>query len=413
MFFGWKVVATAFTVATFAWSFGFYGPAVFLNTLHQQHGWSVSIISTAITAHYLVSAMLTARLRNLHRRYGIASVTRFGITALTLGVVGWSLASAPWQLFAAAVVTGAGWSATNAAAINAMVAPWFNRRRALALSHAYTGSSVGGVVFTPLWVALIAQFGFVAAASLMAAVTLAVLWPLIGRYLGVTPATQGLHPDGDGNVTATAPLHDPRPSLRFAALARDRRFITISVAFALGLFAQIGLMAHLVTRLAPVFGTANAAASVSLATLCAVLGRYLLGVLMGSDRRLAAMGNFWMQAVGTACLAFGTGPIMLLLGCVLFGLGIGNLVLLSPLIAQREFPPGDLDHIVALVTAVNLSVFAFAPALFGLLREASGSYTAPFLLAAAAQLLAGAIVLLGREAVSFPARSDCAERPGR
>src|SRR5579859_2094289 len=65
MFFGWKVVATALAVAAFAWSFGLYGPAVFLNTLHQQHGWSVSIISTAITVHYV---RLVARgIRQLHR----------------------------------------------------------------------------------------------------------------------------------------------------------------------------------------------------------------------------------------------------------------------------------------------------------------------------------------------------------
>ena len=239
MFFGWKVVATAFAVATFAWSFGFYGPAVFLNTLHQQHGWSVSVISTAITVHYLVSAILTARLRSFHRRFGIATITRFGITALALGAVGWSLASSPWHLFAAALITGAGWSATNAAAINAMVAPWFNRQRALALSHAFTGSSVGGVVFTPLWVALIARFGFTEAAMLMAALTLAVLWPLIGRYLAAPAATMGLHPDGDTDVAATASAIGSGASLRFAVLLRDRRFITISAAFALGLFAQI------------------------------------------------------------------------------------------------------------------------------------------------------------------------------
>jgi hypothetical protein len=33
VFFGWKVVATAFTVAVFAWGVGFYGPSIFLNVL--------------------------------------------------------------------------------------------------------------------------------------------------------------------------------------------------------------------------------------------------------------------------------------------------------------------------------------------------------------------------------------------
>jgi MFS family permease len=412
MFFGWKVVATAFTIAMFAWGFGFYGPSVFLNTLHQQRGWSVSVISTAITVHYLVSAALTARLRSTHRQFGLAAVTRFGLAALSLGSVGWSMATAPWQLFVAAVVTGMGWSATNAAAINAMVAPWFDRRRALALSHAFTGSSVGGLVFTPLWVLLIAHFGFTEAAVLMTLLTLAVSFPLIRRYLAVTPAAMGLRPDGNAGV-AMVTRSESEPSLSFTTLLYDRRFVTISSAFALGLFAQIGLVAHMVTRLAPVFGVANAAAAVSLTTGCAVLGRYLLGVMMSADPRLAAMVNFWMQAAGATCLAFGTGPAVLLLGCVLFGLGVGNLVLLSPLIAQREFPSSEVPHIVALVTSVNISVFAFAPALFGLLSETSGSYETPFLLAAAVQVIAGVIVMLGHRNIMPRAQSGSAIPPAR
>jgi hypothetical protein len=69
VFFGWKVVATACVIATCAFGFGYYGPAVFLNFLHTQHGWSVSLISTAITVHYLVSALLVSRVGGAtHRR---------------------------------------------------------------------------------------------------------------------------------------------------------------------------------------------------------------------------------------------------------------------------------------------------------------------------------------------------------
>ena len=54
--FGWKVAATACVVAVFGWGVGFYGPAVFLNELHQQRGWPLSVISAAITVHFLVGA---------------------------------------------------------------------------------------------------------------------------------------------------------------------------------------------------------------------------------------------------------------------------------------------------------------------------------------------------------------------
>ena len=126
--------------------------------------------------------------------------------------------------------------------------------------------------------------------------------------------------------------------------------MTMSVAFALGLFAQIGLFAHLIARLEPAFGAALAAMAISLVTLCAVLGRTLMGWLLGEhDRRLAAAANLLMQAAGSLLLAFGEGMAPLALGCVLFGLGVGNLTSLPPLIAQREFRPADVGTVVALV----------------------------------------------------------------
>jgi cyanate permease len=103
-----------------------------------------------------------------------------------------------------------------------------------------------------------------------------------------------------------------------------------------------------------------------------------------------------MQACGVALLAFGSTPLVLAPGCILFGLGIGSMLSLPPLIAQTEFAAGDVPRVVALVTAVNQAVFAFAPAIFGVLREASGAYTMPFLLAAVVQVIAGTVIVLGR-----------------
>ena len=141
----------------------------------------------------------------------------------------------------------------------------------------------------------------------------------------------------------------------------------------------------------------GAAAAVSLTTICAVLGRTLLGWCIGErDRRVAAASNFVIQAIGVLLLSFGSGLGVLVLGCVLFGLGVGNLISLPPLIAQREFQRADVGTVVALVTAINQAVFALAPVAFGVLRDASDSYSAPFALAAGAQTVAAIIVLKGK-----------------
>ena len=77
------------------------------------------------------------------------SITRdIGLAALALGtgVTAWAVAQEPWQLLAATVFSGAGWAAMGAAAVNQIVSPWFIRTRPAALSMAYNGASVGGIV---------------------------------------------------------------------------------------------------------------------------------------------------------------------------------------------------------------------------------------------------------------------------
>ena len=47
--------------------------------------------------------------------------------------------------------------------------------------------------------------------------------------------------------------------------------------------------------------------------------------------------------------------------------------MLDALTGERDFAPSDVPRVVALVTAVNKAVFAFAPAILGV-RELSGGY---------------------------------------
>jgi predicted MFS family arabinose efflux permease len=395
VFFGWRVVATAFVFAVFAWGILFYGPSVFLHALHETRGWPVSLISAAITAHFLLGAALVTYLDDAHRRFGIVRTTRVGVLALAAGIVLWSLAAAPWQLFGAAAVTAIGWAATSGAAVNAMVAPWFKRRRGFALSLAYNGASIGGVVFIPLWVALIERWGFPAAAAAVGAGALALLWPLAGTYLRPTPQSLGVAPDGAVAAPATAAsVASGQPASR-RDLLRDPRFLTMAAAFAIGLFAQVGLIAHLLTLLVPTLGERGAAGAVSLTTTCAVIGRLLLGAVIDRlEPRAAAAGNFALQACGFLLICRGDGAA--LVGCVLFGLGLGNLVSLPPLIIEREFAAADVGRAVALTIAINQATFSFAPALFGVLHDLAGGYGAALALAAALQTSAALLVLAGR-----------------
>ncbi len=393
-FHGWKVVSAAFLLAIFAWGIGFYGVGIFIATLAESRSWPVGGLSAAVTFHFLVSAGLVALLPDWHRRFGIAAVTRAGALASGLGLLGWGWAPYPWALAPAAALTGVGWALCSGAAINAMLIPWFDRRRPAALALAYNGASVGGIAMTPFWAWLIAGWGFGTATAVVAALLLAVVWPLAGLVLGRRPAEFGQHPDGE-EAARPAPAVAPAPARDRAALLRDRRFIGLSAAFAIGLFAQMGLVTHLVSLLSPVLGVQGAGLAVSLVTVFALAGRTVTGWVLpeGEKRRLAAAATFATQVAGSLALMLaGDQAWLLLLGCALFGIGVGNLLSLPPLIVQAEFPAAEVGRVVALMQAINQALYALAPLAFGLMRDI-GSTGAAIGLALVLQALAGALVL--------------------
>lgn len=413
-FFGWRVVWAAFVVAVFGWGVGFYGPPVYLYAVQESRGWSVTLVSSAVTTHFLAGAFVIANLPALHRRFGLERITTAGTVSLAVGVIGWAVAREPVHLFAATLLSGAGWATTGAAAINAMVSPWFHSRRPAALSLAYNGASVGGILFSPLWVVAIATLGFPGAAAAIGIVMIATLWFLSHRYFATTPEELGVAPDGESAATAEPARHTANGVLPGFLLWRNWRFITLAGGMALGLFAQIGLIAHLFSLLVPALGAYRAGLAAGLATASAIAGRTLVGWLLPptADRRMVAALNHGLQICGGIAfmVAGGANVPFLLLGVVLFGAGIGNATSLPPLIAQVEFAKADVPRIVALITAISQAAYAFAPAAFGALRhldevaagQPAGNALAFFIAAAAIQSAAAASYLAGRRLSSPP-----------
>jgi len=407
-FHGWRVVAGAFVLAVSGWGMGFYGPPIFLHAVQEARGFSLAIVSTAVTAHFLAGAVTVANLPALYRRFGLPAVTRAGAISLAAGVLGWALAASPWQLFAATIFSGAGWVALGAAAVNEIVSRWFVRDRAAALAMAYNGASIGGVVFSPLWVMAIGLVGFASAAAAIGTVVVVTMWILAGRVFSRTPQQMGLLPDGDGAGAPSASVISPTAKpLPRAALWRDLTFLTLALGMTLGLFVQVGLIAHLYSLLVPALGADGAGFAMGAATAAAIGGRTLVGWFMpvGSDRRLVASANSVVQIAGSIAFiaAAGSNVPLLLLGVLLFGAGIGNVTSLPPLIAQVEFVADDVPRVVSLIVAISQAAYAFAPAAFGLMREFApsggsdaGAVPLVFVAAALGQLLAIAAFLIGR-----------------
>src|SRR2546425_8677541 len=171
-FYGWNVVGATFVMALFSFGLGFYGLTVYPATLQRLHGWSASAVSAPVTVYYVAGALLTAAIGDVYERLGPRAVVAAGAVAMAAGIAALGVVTQPWQLYPTFLVMSLGWGAMSGAAINIILAPWWERRRGLAVSLGFTGATLGGVVVAPLLIPLTEALGFTTALSAAALVAL-------------------------------------------------------------------------------------------------------------------------------------------------------------------------------------------------------------------------------------------------
>ena len=395
-FYGWNVVGATFVMALLSFGLGFYGLSVYVATLQRLHGWSASAVSAPVTMYYVAGAVLTAAIGDLYERFGPRAVVAGGSVAMAAGVAALGVVTQPWQLYPTFLVMSLGWGAMSGAAINIILAPWFQRRRGLVVSIAFNGATLGGVIVAPALILLIEAVGFTPALQVAALVLLAVVVAVAAGVMRRGPEELGLGPDGDVPPSTRAyPEVSGARGWRGEAV-RTWRFWSVSAPFALGLTAQVGVLTHLVALVTPMLGAGEAARAVSATTAAALIGRLVTGFVVDRlNRRLVSSATLVIQIIGLALLAWARSPVVVYAGCALFGLGVGNLTTLPGLILAVEWPREQFSALVGLVVGINQFTFAFGPSLVGVVRDWSGTYGVALGACTALQAIAAALVLLG------------------
>ena len=390
---GWRIVVVCFLLATFGWGLGFYGQSVYVAELHRLRGWPASLISSGTTFFYLSGALLVAFVSEAIRSFGPRNCLLAGVLTMAGAAVLIGQVTEPWQLYAANAVLAFGWAGTSLGIITNTLGLWFDKKRGMAISLALNGASFGGIVGVPLLVAAIGHFGFAGAMIAAAIAMVVVMVPVILIFVGRPPLNASA-------AIAAMPADAPSATRIRAQAFRDIGFLSVSIAFALVLFAQVGFIVHLISFLDSVIGRERAAFAVALMTAMAVVGRVLFSFVIDRlNQRLASAISFVSQAVALGVIINWHNDIALISACALFGFSVGNLITLPALIVQREFDPRSFGVLISLITAINQVTYAFGPGVIGLLRDASGSYSLPFYGCIGLELVAAVLIMVrGRHA---------------
>jgi MFS family permease len=385
---GWRVVAVCFAMAVVCWGFGFYGHAFYLAELQRLHGWSTSLVSSATTAYYLVSAVLVVFISDAVRRLGARTCVLIGSLAFAVAVAALPFIATPVHLFAVYLLMAVGWATMSVGAITNILGQWFDAKRGLAISLALNGASFSGVVVVPALVFLAGAAGFASAMLAGAAAIVLLMVPLALKILGTRPPrTPDAPPSTAGNP-------DVAVAWTRAAALRSPAFWSVSAPFSLSLLSQAGFLVHLIAFLEPTIGRNTAGIAVAITTAMAIVGRLVLGTIADrTNQRLASALSLGAQAAALIVMTQTANTNALLGACAVYGFSVGNLITFPALIIQREFDAAAFGMLVGLSTAITQFTYAFGPGLLGLVRDLTGSYTAPLLLCVALNLIAAAMVV--------------------
>jgi predicted MFS family arabinose efflux permease len=176
----------------------------------------------------------------------------------------------------------------------------------------------------------------------------------------------------------------------------SRRLLLWSAAagFALGLTVQIGFIIHHLALAAPALDAGGAGLLISATGATAFAGRLVLARIVDrvDPRRLAATIMLG-QTAALAALALFPSAGVLVAASLVYGYGIGHVTTLGPIVVRREFGATAFGATYGSAATIIQLVSAMGPALFGVLRDAFGSY-GPVLGAASLCTAIGALALL-------------------
>lgn len=393
IYYGWKIVAALFVMLTFCSGLGFYNHAVMLSALSQERGFPVTIASSAVSVFFLASGLVGPVLASLIERFDVRFVINTGavLASVSLALIG--SVETELQLFVLYIIFGIGFAASGLLPATTLITRWFQKSRAVALSVASTGLSIGGVLVTPASAGLIENLGMSAATPLLGAVYFLGVLPLSIIVLRGRPADLGLGVDG-GDVNQIDASGEGIP---FERAFRMWYFWGLGIAYTFIMAAQVGSIAHQYGIVGEYADSRTAALALGILPLFSIIGRLAGGFVI--DRVSTRGFTLFMMALQSCSLTLmALSPSMLLLGVglALFGITVGNLLMLQPLLIAETFGLVNYARIYSINNLLTMLGVAAGPLAMGYLYADLGAYQGSYLAAGVTGVFAFAIYGLTR-----------------
>lgn len=415
LFYGWYVVAAVFVIMTVTAGLGFYNLSIYLKAFVAERGFSVSATSAATACFFAASGLAGLGVAAFIDRYDPRWAITAGAVIAATATLGAGHVTELWQLYAFYILFGIGYAGAALIPGTTLVARWFARRRSIALSCASTGLSLGGILLTPLAAWLIDNLGLGGATPWLAVMFILGVVPVTWLLIRPSPHEMGTGPDGDPILRDAAGAPLPADGIDFAAAIRSRFFIFATAAYIFAMMAQVGVIAHQFRLVAIRTGSDDTGAlAVAMMAAASIVGRLIGGwALTYISSRGFVFGLTLVQGIALCFYSTVEATIALLAASVLFGVTVGNLLMMQPLMIAEAFGLKAYGRLYSFSQLFMTAGVATGPAAVGFLYEWLGGYNIAFLVMAAASALAFLLIVAAGPVRALIADGPVEDKPGQ
>jgi MFS family permease len=363
----WVIVAAGGLLGCVAFGAMFSLP-VFLRSIAQDTGWSITGVSSAMTIAFVTMAVGSIAWGSLSDRLGPRIVVLAGSILLAAGL---GLASRTRSLLAFQLLFGlliGGSTSAIFAPMMACVTGWFETRRSLAVSLVSAGMGMAPMTMSPLAAWLVTHQSWRTSMLIIAALVAGIMIPV--SFLVRRP------PALERQAAASAPQPDSVPAMTRGEALRSPQFLILMITNFFCCAAHSGPIFHTVSYAVTCGIPLMLAVSIySVEGLAGLGGRVAFGLLgdrFGAKRVLVV--GLLVQAFGTLAYLSARELATFYTVAAMFGFIYAGVMPLYSVIARENFPLPMMGMVIGGMAMAGGLGMSTGPVVGGLIYDAYDSY---------------------------------------
>lgn len=350
--------------------------SLFIIPLEDEFGWTRTQVNGALSIG-IISSLMSPIMGNILDRFGSKWTMAISVLLVAIAFVLRSVMTELWQFYLFTAIMFAGTPGATMLPAGKLVMTWFPSIRGRMMGRVTAGNNIGSGIATPVVASLITlvgwrwTFGVLGIALFGLAIIIVLVISDNPDDVENEKGKKWSPPEQSG-----ASRLNPRAGLSVSAVLHSQAFWLLAIGMTLQQFLRTAVVSQMVPHLQQVgFSFAAATSAMIVLAIGGASSKLIFGQLSETvTARIAFVMVMALQFVGLLLLTFAGGSLMAWVAIPIFGLGMGGVGALTPLVVAEMFGVRNLGTITGLTRAsIGIPVVA-GPIMAGLIYDNTGKY---------------------------------------